>query len=524
MELSSITHIPNNQYAYSIGEDVILIHIKVKRGDVKEIYLHHQEKYVPISKLDTRRCVRMNLFSKDDLHDYYQIEVSCPHYVCLRYYFEIKFNDGNVRYYGNYRFYNYQLYDVSMMWDCPINVRNEEIFKTPDWAKNKVLYQIFPYRFHYKKPLQGIREKLDYFKELGIDILYLTPIFLSPKDHKYEIVDYYKIDPSFGDENDLKELVKAAHMKGMYIVLDAVFNHTSQDFFAFKDIKINKENSRYLDWYYIESFPLRYNYGTRPSFKTFSYYGGMPKVNLSNKEAAEYFLNVAKYYIRVFDIDGWRLDVGDEVIHDFWRIFRKEIKAIKPEALIIGEVWHHEEDYLRGDEWDTVMNYHFYDSIMSFFFQNNKPSDLVNNLGFMLANVHQETFPLLLNLFDSHDTNRLYHILNYDKNKYKAAVALELLLPGIPFIYYGDEIGLRQIRQGDSRMDMIWDENIIDKDIQNFYKYCLFVRKSNPDFIIKDIHQIYANDENNTINIISINNDRELKINLSNGNISIINR
>ena len=216
-------------------------------------------------------------------------------------------------YYGNHNFYEERITSIDRMFDCPQNLREEEIFELPAWAKNKVVYQIFPSRFAtdkdvpeevwYQAPighqadlkgsLRGIINRLDYIKELGADILYMTPIFSSSSSHKYNIDDYYAIDPSFGTREDLKELVDRAPEMGMYVILDGVFNHTSWDFFAFQDIREKQEKSQYLNWYYIQDFPLVMERGKRPSYKTFSYAAPMPKLNLNNKETADYFIDWA---------------------------------------------------------------------------------------------------------------------------------------------------------------------------------------------------------------------------------------
>ena len=176
------------------------------------------------------------------------------------------------------------------------------MFEVPEWAANKAVYQIFPSRFAasqpvdrelwYKAPitpmdnlhgdLRGIIEHMDHIQKLGIDVLYMTPAFKSNSCHKYDTIDYYQVDPSFGTLEDLKELVQKAHERGMKVVMDAVFNHTAREFFAFEDILEKGEKSKYLDWYFIEGFPLESGSGEIPNFKCFAYHGGMPKLNLRN--------------------------------------------------------------------------------------------------------------------------------------------------------------------------------------------------------------------------------------------------
>ncbi len=191
--------------------------------------------------------------------------------------------------------------------------------------------------------------------------------------------------------------------------------------------------------------------------------------------------------------------------------------------MIIGETWLYKEEFLRGDEWDTIMNYVYYDAIKDLFLDKGKnkgkPSAFIDKMGFMLGNAHPEVFPILLNLFDTHDTKRFFHELDYDKKRFKAAVLLELLMPGIPFIYYGDEVGLHD-KGDDSRVDMKWEEGR-DLEILSFYKEVLHLRKEHPEFLIKEISQLGGDDERNLIYISSLD-DKRLEIDLNEGTYRII--
>ncbi len=319
------------------------------------------------------------------------------------------------------------------MFDCPQNLREEEMFEVPEWAANKVVYQIFPSRYAatepvdkelwYKAPItpmddlhgdiRGIIDHLDHIQDLGIDVIYMTPIFQSDSCHKYDTTDYYQIDPSFGTAEDLRELVQKAHQYGMKVVMDAVFNHTGKDFFAFKDILEKGEKSKYLNWYFIDKFPLDSEPGQLPNFKCFGYYGGMPKLNLKNPEVEKYITDVACYWLKECDIDGWRLDVGDEISHFFWKRFRKAIKAVKKDMLIIGEIWHYAGDFLEGDEWDTVMNYPFYLNLIDLLADEKITGQPVYTESWIFeGTLKQKCYPLMWNLIDSHDTARFLHLCN----------------------------------------------------------------------------------------------------------------
>ena len=515
MEFSAIFHDTTKKYCYALEKGRFVIRLKAKKNDLKRVVLHYQDKYIPIHLADTRAQLQMQKVASDNFSDYFEAELVMD-MICLRYQFELEDYDGQIFYYANHEFYEEMRTHIDYMYDCPQNLREEEMFLVPEWPKNKIIYQIFPSRFAtskqvaeeewYQAPighkadlkgdLRGIINHLDHLKELGVDILYMTPIFESPSSHKYNIVDYFKIDSSFGTEADLKELVEKAHVLGMRVILDAVFNHTGEDFFAFKDIKEKQEVSKYRDWYYIEDFPLNMKWGTKPNFKTFSYFPGMPKLNLLNDEIAEYCIGVGRYWIERCQIDGWRLDVGDEVSHRFWRRFRKAIKETNPEALIIGEVWHHAEDFLDGEEWDTVMNYPFCFAIENLIANESiTVSQFLGQMGYLEGNLHKKVYPLLWNLIDSHDFSRMMYRCGENVERFKAAVAIQLLWPGMPFIYYGDEYGMTGGADPDCRRGMVWDEKYQNQDVYQWYRKLIQIRKNYPVLTEGKTVEVLSDDE-----------------------------
>lgn len=514
MEYAAIRHFADKKYCYAVKKGRFLFRLETKKGDVVKVILHGQEKYLPIKFMDTRQEHRMEIAYSDNYIDYYEVIINIDA-VCFRYFFEIEDASGKVTYYGNHNFYDGCITDIDKMFDCPQNLREEEIFELPDWAKNKVVYQIFPSRFAtdkevpeeiwYQAPighkadlkgsLRGIIEHLNYIKELGADILYMTPIFCSNSSHKYNIEDYYSIDPSFGTKEDLKELVGKAHELGMYVILDGVFNHTDVDFFAFKDIREKEEKSEYLDWYYIEDFPLVMEWGKKPNYKTFSYAAFMPKLNLQNKETADYVIDVASYWIKECDIDGWRLDVADEIHHAFWKRFRREIKAVKKNVLIVGEIWHFAGDFLEGDEWDSIMNYQFYHAVQDFIVAEKlSVSSFVGRLNFMKGNLNRVLEGYLWNFIDSHDTERFSHSVGNNIKKQKLAAALQILLPGMPMIYYGDEVALGGGPDPDCRRGMLWDEERQNKEIFHYYQTLIRIRHEYTVLTEGDIVKQYEDD------------------------------
>lgn len=531
MEYSAILHDMDKRFCYAIDKGLFVIRIQVKKDDIKEIILHYMDKYISIEIKDTRKTVPMKKIASSQFHDYYEAQVRMD-MICLRYFFEFTDMHGEKAYYGNYEFSKECITNIDRMFDCPQNLREEEMFEVPEWAANKVVYQIFPSRYAasqpvdkelwYKAPItftdnlhgdiRGIIDHLDYIRDLGIDVIYLTPIFKSDSSHKYDTIDYYQIDPSFGTAEDLRELVQKAHQYGMKVVLDAVFNHTGRDFFAFKDILENKEKSKYLDWYFIDKFPLDTEPGQAPNFKCFGYYGGMPKLNLKNPEVEKYVTDVACYWLKECDIDGWRMDVGDEISHYFWKHFRRAVKAVKKDALIIGEIWHYAGDFLEGDEWDTVMNYPFYLNLIDLLADEKiDVSRFIQNLGYMKGRLNKKCYPLMWNLIDSHDTARFLHLCN-NKQKQHLAAAFQLLMPGMPMIYYGDELAMPGANDPDCRRGMYWDEEYRDNEMLEWYKRLIQVRRTHACIVEGELAEIITRDEDGTIVLIRKNTEETVAL------------
>ena len=357
--------------------------------------------------------------------------------------------------------------------------------------------------------LRGIFEHLDHVQNLGIDVLYMTPIFKSYSSHKYDIIDYYQIDPSFGTTEDLRELVQEAHKRGMKIVMDAVFNNTGREKKTIEDIMEKGEKSKYLDWYYIEKFPLESERGEIPNYKCIGYFGGMPKLNLKNPEVEKFFTDVACYWIKECDIDGWRMDVGDEISHYFWKNYRRAVKAVNKDMLIIGEIWHYAGDFLEGDEWDTVMNYPFYLNLIDLLADEKiNVSQFIQNLGYLKGRLNKKCYPLMWNLLDSHDTARFLHLCKDNKKKQHLAAAIQLLLPGMPMIYYGDEFAMPGANDPDCRRCMYWDEEYQDKEMFEWYKQLLKVRKNHACIVEGEPLEIAARDGEETI-VLTRKNDEE---------------
>ena len=348
----------------------------------------------------------------------------------------------------------------------------------PTWTKDAIFYQIFPDRFcrseRYKaigkfvpwdsKPtrenmfggnLAGIVDKLEYIASLGVNAIYLCPIFKSNSNHRYHTVDYFEIDPVLGTLKDFDRLVKKAHKLGLRVILDGVFNHCSRGFFQFNSLMELGKNSPYVDWFHVHGWPL-HAYSGKPNYDCWWGFPALPKFNTDNPDVREYLFSVGEYWMKR-GIDGWRLDVPNEIDDDsFWQEFRRRIKAINPEAYIVGEIWDEPSRWLKGDQFDGVMNYPLRRAVLAFLFDE-KPINLAE-----FAKRLREAFPagrfgVPMNLLGSHDTIRLASLPCSNLQRVKLALAILFFLPGAPCIYYGDEIGMEGGKDPDNRRTFPWN-------------------------------------------------------------------
>ncbi|MFC5653220.1 alpha-glycosidase [Paenibacillus solisilvae] len=497
MFLECFHHTTRSNWAYAYDKDTIHLRVRTKRDDVEEVTAVTGDKYdwdgfhedVPMLKI-----------AADEDFDYWEAAVK-PRYKRFSYGFRLRSGDETVFLTESGKF-GEPPPPPGGYYEFPY-IHEIDIFTAPEWAKEAVFYQIMPDRFdngdletdpefteEWGQPptndnifggdLQGILNRLDYLSELGITAIYMTPIFESPSNHKYDTVDYKKIDPHLGDTELLKKLVASCHDRGIRVVLDAVFNHASEQFMPFQDVLKNGEKSKYKDWFHIRSFPAEVKEG-KASYDTFGFYGNMPKLNTSNPEVKAYLLDVAEYWIKEVDIDGWRLDVANEVDHHFWRDFRHTVKKTKPDAYIIGEVWSDSLMWLQGDQFDSVMNYPFADIVMGFIASGDRDGvTFANQINQLLMRYPQQTSEVIFNLLSSHDTPRVLTRVDGNKVRLKLAVVFLLTYIGTPCIFYGDEVGLSGGNDPDCRACMEWDEEKQDHELLDFYKLLIHLRKEHP--------------------------------------------
>ncbi len=421
---------------------------------------------------------------------------------------------------------------------------HETIDHRPAWLKDALFYQIFPERFangdssndpsgvqpwggkptgknFFGGDIQGIIDHLDYVKDLGANAIYLNPVFASSSNHKYTTSDYMKIDPEFGTNDLFKKLVDTCHQKEIRIIIDGVFNHTGVDFWAFEDIKKNGAASKYAAWYNIYSYPV--NPPNNPNYECWWRLGSLPKLMVDNPEVKAYLFDVARYWTSM-GIDGWRLDVPNEIPHDFWIEWRKLVKSVNPECYIVGEIWDDASAWLHGDQFDGVMNYEWRKSCLDFFCREKISAKEFDE---QLANLRSLYPPDanydLQNLLGSHDTERYLTLCDGDVAKVKLSVLFQMTYLGAPMVYYGDEIGIEGGKDPDCRRTMIWDQSKWNKDLRAHFQKMIFLRNELPALRRGDITSISADDDllifkrstNNQNVFVAINrsaNRREFKI------------
>ncbi len=346
----------------------------------------------------------------------------------------------------------------------------------PAWVRDAIFYEIFPDRFRngdltndpartepwgdapsrtnfFGGDLAGIEQGLSYLADLGITALYLTPIFAAGTNHRYDTHDYLRIDPALGDTERLKSLVAAAHRLGIRVILDAVFNHCGDGFWAFQDVVNRGSSSLYRDWFTVHQWPIRQD---PPSYQTCGGAPYLPKLNSLNPDLRHYLLGVARYWIEETDIDGWRLDVPWKLPTDFWEEFCSTVRSVKPDAYIVGEVWRDPQPWLHL--WDGAMNYRLWDYLLDYCVRDHMDAeDFSFETGSLMTQL-DGVAPWMLNLVGSHDTPRLLTVCGGDDRRAVLALTALMTLPGTPMLYYGDEIGVEGENDPDCRRCMEWDD------------------------------------------------------------------
>ena len=525
MNLSAIRHRSTGSECYALDENTVALRL-CTGYDVDKAYVISEDPFIAeLKRLPEWDGVEKEMTRGYELehHIVWTAELT-PEFKRLQYYFIVE-SDGE----------RYCVFENKVCKESERNKISTEFFKfpwinpadvisPPAWVRDTVWYQIMPDRFcrgsdfnnsrkfrkwgDFSNPtfkdiyggnLRGIRERLPYLKELGISGIYLTPIFYSNSDHKYNTFDYYMIDPDFGDEAEFKALVEEAHKLGIRIMLDAVFNHCGSEFFAWNDVWENGRKSKYFDWFFINKDDFAKHQFTADDgrYYTFSFWAPMPKLNTNNPEVQRYFTELCVHWARDFDIDGIRFDVGDEVSHRFLKEMHRAVKEVKPDIFLLGEIWFDSIGWLGGDEYDSVMNYPLPGAIGDFWQDREMTAhELMHRLNFCRTLYPKQINEVMFNFLDTHDTPRVRETCeNTDVLLQK--LAMLFTAAGTPCIYYGTEIAMKGKKTPYNRSCMPWEEIDAGKyddfskkvrELIQMRKRCSATKKDELQFIFDETH------------------------------------
>jgi glycosidase len=391
----------------------------------------------------------------------------------------------------------------------------------PDWPEHSVIYQIFPDRFangdksndppnvadwsdkptyenFYGGDTAGVRQHLDYLKQLGIKAVYFNPIFSSPSNHRYETIDYFKIDPRFGTNEEFATLTKTMQADGIKTIVDGVFNHTSPQFFAFQDIVKFQQASAYKSWYTIKSYPVKVM--DPPPYEAWFGFSSLPKLHMSDPTVQNYMLTIPEIWDKKADIAGWRLDVPNEVVDSYWPKFRQTVKSTNPNRWIIGEIWGDGSHWLQGNMFDSIMGYQFRSATLDFIADRKiGPTEYLNRLMGIYTSYAPQVSRNLMNLLSSHDTERFMTLCGNDAGLAKLGATLQLTWVGAPSIYYGEELGMEGGKDPDNRRGMRWDLANGQNSMLTYYEKLIHARENSQALQIGDPVPLLEDDAAETL-------------------------
>lgn len=496
MKKEAIYHRPRNEWAYFGTDRFADLMIRCGRDDIIKVSVCWFDKYCVESGRSSISTANMELYLQDDTFSYFHTRIYPP-YHRLQYYFCLTDALGHTAYFDEQGLHKK---DKNCFTNCfqMAYLNQEDAISIPEWAQDAVFYQIFPDSFsridqqsdkdlppwgsephitnHLGGNIRGIIKHADYLSDLGVNAIYFCPLFQSNSCHRYNTYDYRNIDSMLGTLDEFHEMLDTFHKRGIRVILDAVFNHTCDTFPFFKDVIKNGPDSRYKDWYFINEYPVTVDEEYR--YERFSFERHMPKLNTANPEVRDYILDIATYWTKT-GIDGWRLDVANEVNMDFWRSFRKVVKGINPDALIIGEIWGDSMPYLQGDMFDSVMNYPFVYACQNYFLDRSiTRSEFCQIMNQRLVCYPQPMEYAMYNLLGSHDTPRWLSIAGGDEKKVILSIVFQFFFVGMPAIYYGDETGMLGNDFVEARRCMNFEpDSKAGLDLLYLYKHLIQLRR-----------------------------------------------
>lgn len=484
MNFAAVFHRAQAPYSYALNPDELALRLQTG-PEVEQVFLHWGDPFEAgiLGGAERWQGQRQEITGPLRLeHCLWWSATIRPPYKRCRYYFELH-QGGEVWFYGEDGFCTPE---QNRREDRPAAFHQPwmnpaDIPVPPQWVRDTVWYQIFPDRFcrsaasscqtpwrtgpvtneeRFGGDLPGICEKLDYLAGLGVNGLYLNPIFAADSVHKYDTRDYETVDPDFGTNEDLARLVKSAHERGIRVMLDAVFNHCGASFGPWQDVLQKGPASRYWNWFMVNRWPAPApGRDTRDSrYYSFAFASNMPKLNTNEPEVIEYVCGLCERWVGEYGVDAIRFDVGNEVSHRLLKELHRRLRAIRPDVYLLGEIWHDASPWLEGDEYDAVMNYPLQQAVKGSFAHKDKTARMLAwDLYRCMGMYRRQTGQVMFNLLDSHDTDRLFTRAGGEDAFFQQLTML-FTLPGSPSIYYGTEIGLPGGHDPDCRRCMPWDQ------------------------------------------------------------------
>lgn len=500
MNLAAVYHRADSELCYLGDDGLMTLLVWAARGDIAAVELVYDDRYDAVPKRPWRR-LHMEKRHSDRIYDYFQVTFQCP-YHRIGYFFLLTGSTGETVYFYEDGCSDRFSWGRQRLFQLPY-LHKEDTPHVPQWLKESVAYQIFPDSFaqgkgqmepHPEKrttadgitvssrlggTLRGVIQNLPYLKELGINLLYLNPIFTALSYHKYDIVDYYHIDPCLGTDQEFRELVSRCHDMGIRVMLDLVFNHLSQQHPLFQDVLEKGGTSPYADWFCVHRFPAKDAGGHH--YESFAFLEEMPKIHTDHPDTARYLLDIARYWLREYAVDGYRLDVANEVSHSFWRRFRREMEAVRPDVAIIGEVWHEAPEWIGRDQFHAVMNYPLLYAIWGFFGQDSlQAQEFSETVGRLALLYRRDNVAAMMNFLDNHDINRFFSICDHQRSRLRLAAAFLLAYVGMPLLFYGDEVGLDGASELEARQPMKWQLDGEEQELMDWFRCLIQIRRAHP--------------------------------------------
>ena len=501
MNRQAILHIPLSAYAHALDEERVVFRLRAARGDLAVCTLLYGDRSCRKTPVDMFPC-GMHVCAQDGQFDWFEAVLLSP-FKRICYAFELTDTQGEkLLYYGD-QFESGLTADRSEYFQLPYNHRADRM-NVPDWMRDAVVYNIFPDSFASGRreislqartaqyqgetvrgklggTLHGVMQNLDYLRDLGVTCVYLNPIFAAGEYHKYDLIDYYHVDPVFGTDEEFAAVVRRAHELGIRVMIDGVFNHCGWRFFAFRDAVEKGRASRYFDWFYRLEEPvvLPQDMQTYPPYECFGYERMMPKLATDHPDVQAYFCAVGAHWVKEYGIDGWRLDVASEVNDGFWRAFRRAVKAVNPQCALVGEIWETAAHWLDGSMFDSTMNYDMRRHARRFFAEESVDAAAFDaRVTDMRMRYRTQAAFAQLNLLSSHDVSRFLSLCGGDERRMRLAALFQMTFIGMPCVFYGDELGAQGVLEEEYRLPMPWER--AGCAMHAFYRRAIQLRLEHP--------------------------------------------